>query len=60
MRQLIYTMFIKNNRASFRLWGNENLVKHEKVLKYEKDSLQIFLLLFVSLLTAPVVENSHI
>ena len=27
-------MFISNNRASFHLWGKENLVKHRKVSKY--------------------------
>ena len=27
MRQLVYTMFISNNRASFHLWWKENLVK---------------------------------
>ena len=27
--QLVYTMFISNNLASFRLWWNENLVKHQ-------------------------------
>ena len=32
--QLIYTMFISNNRASFDLWSSENLVKHQKVSKY--------------------------
>ena len=34
VRQLVYTMFIGNNRASFHLWWKENLVKHQKVLKY--------------------------
>ena len=36
MRQLvyIYTMFISNNCASFPFWRKENLVKHQKVLKY--------------------------
>ena len=32
--QLVYTMFISNNLASFRLWWNENLVKHQKLSKY--------------------------
>ena len=27
-------MFISNNRPSFHLWWNENLVKHRKVSKY--------------------------
>ena len=59
--QLVYTMFISNNRASFHLWWKENLVKHQKVSKYyENDCLQNFLLLFMSLLTAKFVKNSHI
>ena len=37
MRQLVYTMFISNNRASFHLWCKENLVKHQKVSKYYKN-----------------------
>ena len=54
-------MFITNNRPSFHLWGKENLVKHQKLSKYyENDCLQNFLLLFMSLLTAKFVKNSHI
>ena len=34
MRQLVYTMFISNNRASSHLLWKENLVKHQKVSKY--------------------------
>ena len=34
MRQLVYTMFISNNRVSFHLWWKESLVKHQKVSKY--------------------------
>ena len=34
MRQLVYTMFISHNRASFHLWWKENLLKHQKVSKY--------------------------
>ena len=34
MRQLVYTIFISNNRASFHLWWKENLVKHQRVSKY--------------------------
>ena len=38
MKQLVSTMFITNNHASFHLWWNENLVKHQKVSKcYEHD-----------------------
>ena len=36
VRQLVYTVFISNNRTSFHLWWNENLVKHQKVSKYHK------------------------
>ena len=59
VRQLLYTMFVAKNRASFNLW-EENLVKHQKVSKYENDCLQNFILLFMTLLTAPIVTNSHI
>ena len=34
VRQLVYAMFISNNRPSFHLWWKENLVKHRKVWKY--------------------------
>ena len=34
MAQLVYTVFISNNRASFHLWSMENLLKHQKVSKY--------------------------
>ena len=38
MRQLVYTMVIRNNRTSFHLWWQKNLVKHQKVSKcYEQD-----------------------
>ena len=54
-------MFITNKRASFYLQRKENVVKHQKVSKYyENDWLQNFFLLFMSLLTDPVVKNSHI
>ena len=61
MRQLVYTMFISNNRAFFHLWRKENLVKHQRVSKhYENDCLKNFLLHYMSLLTAKFFENSHI
>ena len=54
-------MFIGNNRTSFHLRLQENLVKYQKVSSYyENDCLQNFLLLFMSLLIAPIVKNSHI
>ena len=57
----MYTMFISYNRESLNLWPKENLVKHQKVLKYyENDCLQNFLLIFMSLLTATFVKNNHI
>ena len=34
MRQLVYTMFIRNNRPSFHLPWKENLVNHPKLWKY--------------------------
>ena len=54
-------MFITNNHASFHLWWKENLLNHQKVSKYyEHGCLQNLLSLFMSLLTALVVQNSHI
>ena len=61
LRQLVYTIFISNNRPLFHLWWKENLVKHEKVSKYyEIDCLQNFLFLFMPLLTIKFVKKSHI
>ena len=46
-RQLVYTVFLGNNRASFHFWGKKNLVKQQKVLKYyENDCLQKFFFAF--------------
>ena len=57
-RQLVYTVFLGNNRASFHFWGKQNLVKQQKVLKYyENDCLQNFVLLFMSVLTVPIVKK---
>ena len=43
------------------MWWKENFLKHQKVWKYyEHDSLQNFVLLFMSLLTALIVEKSKI
>ena len=41
MRQLVYTMFISNNRASFHLWWKKNLVKHKKVSEYYENDCSI-------------------
>ena len=61
MRQLVYTILISNNCSSLHLWWTENLVKLQQVSKYdEKDCLQIFFLLFMSLLPTKFVKNSHI
>ena len=42
MRQLVYTLFISNNCASFHLWWKENLVKHQKVSKYYENDCRLF------------------
>ena len=34
VRQLVYTIFVSNNRTSFHLWRKENLIKHQKASKY--------------------------
>ena len=39
MRQLLYTMFISNNRALFHSWWKENLVKHQNVPIYYENWL---------------------
>ena len=55
-----HTKFIlSNNRTSFHLWWKEDLVKHQRVSKYENDGLQNFLLHYMSLLTANFIKNSH-
>ena len=41
MRQLGYIMFISNNRASFHLWWNKNLLKHQKVSKYYESGCRL-------------------
>ena len=33
VRQLVYTMFVSNNRTSFHLWWKENLLKHQGIEK---------------------------
>ena len=53
--------FITSNYSSFHLWWKKNLLNYQKVSKYyEHDCLQNFILLFMSLLTALIVKNSHI
>ena len=48
-------MFITNNSPRIG-----NLVKHQNASKYNDHvCLQNFLLLFMSLLTAPIVKNNH-
>ena len=47
VRQLVYTMFISNNRASFQFWRKENLVKHQRVSQYyENDCFTLYLYSF--------------
>ena len=59
--QLVYTTFFTDNCASFLLRRKENYVKHQKVSKYyNHHCLKKFILLFISLLAAPVLKKSHI
>ena len=61
MMQLMYVMFINNNRTSFHLWWKGNLIKHQKVSKYyENDCLWNFISLFMSLLSALIVKNRYV
>ena len=63
VRQLVYTVFISNNRASFHLWWKQNLVKHQKVSKYYENDfcflifLSIEFNLFVTSMFCSVVSH---
>ena len=60
MRQLIYTILLLKITLRF-ICGEGKLVQTPKVSKYyENDSLQNFLLPFMSLLTALIVKTSLI
>ena len=53
--------FFTNNQALFHLRRKENLRNCQKFSKYyEHDCLQDFLFLFISLINALIVKNSHI
>ena len=53
-------MFFNKNHSSFHFWGKKNLTKYQKVSKcYENECLKNFLLLFISLLTAPIAVFSY-
>ena len=59
----MYITMFSNKHPSFHLWGEQNMVKYQKVSKlYDHDCLQNFILLFMSLMlkTAFIVKNSHI
>ena len=52
--------FDTNNHVSHHLWWKENFLNHQKVSShYEQNCLQNFLLLFFSLSTTLIVQNSH-
>ena len=40
MKQLVYTMFITNNHASFLLWWKENSLNYQKVSKYYEHDIR--------------------
>ena len=57
--ELVYTVFISNNRASLHFQWKVNFIKCEKVSKfYENDSVQNFPFLFMS--SSTVIRNSYI
>ena len=61
LRHLVYPIFICKNPTSSHLKWKENFIKHQKVWCYwEVDCLQIILMVFMSLLRAKFVRNSHI
>ena len=56
---LIYP-FITNNHTSFHLWLKQKWLNHQKILKFNAHRcLKNFLLLYLSLLTALIVKNTH-
>ena len=56
--QLVYTIFIRNDRASLHFWAKENYLKHQRVSKYyDNVCLQNLLLRFISLLTGKFVKT---
>ena len=58
-RHNTYQLFA-NNYSSFVLRWKVNLLNYQKVSKYyEHDCLEIFLLVFISLLTGLIVESSN-
>ena len=58
--QLVYTIFIRNDRVSFHFWAKENLLKHQRVAKYDdNDCLKNLLFGFMSVIAAKFVKNSH-
>ena len=61
VRQLVYTIFISNNHASFHLRGRANLVKHQKSQNIMKMIVGLFTIALLRLLTikpARVAEAS--
>ena len=61
VRQLVYTMFVSNNRASLHLWRMKILLKHQRVSKYYgRGCPQQFLLHFIYLVKTKVAKRSHV
>ena len=57
--QLVYTILITNNHASFQFWWKEKLIKYQKFSGYGvRDCLKNSISLFISFIAASVVENS--
>ena len=48
MRLLVYTKFISNNCASFHLWWEQSLVKHQAVSKYYENDCSFVLYSFLN------------
>ena len=58
VRQLAYTMFVTNNHASFDLYGNQNLVKHQKVSKYyDRDCASCLFAINQSIMFSKIPQN---
>ena len=56
-RQLVYTVFVTNNHASFHLWWKENLIKYQKVLKYHVHDCRSKMI-FIYVISANLVDTN--
>ena len=60
MRQLVYTILISNNHASFHIWWKENLLKHQKVWKYHESGCRPLTEMKLSIQALPIAMGKPI